>query len=268
MMWFKIIFVLTISAAASRTRQNPNISPKCKQEVQGIQGKERAAAVSKCEKKGQYPQKAISHLQNGNKSAAVLTIEESFQKCAKFSPKCAKELAPVVIQQLEFSGAAVSMTCRKAVAKVQNDAKKMKEVQACEKKSNVVKHVLVALNQNDLNSAVDAAETGLENCMGLSEKCANQLAPVVVNQIVMRAMMEQQAGQKQQEIPETTVFANTAKTVLTDTTDKLSLIGEALDRRGQVANLEGDHMSFLQKKVKTTRLPERFVSRMLLQLAR
>jgi len=264
-MRFKIFFVLTIGAAGSR-RQNPNVSPQCKQEVRGIQTKERAAAVAACEKKGKYPQQAIAHLQDGDKTSAVSTIEESFQKCAKFSQKCAKELAPVVIQQLQFSGAAVSMKCRESVAKVQNDEKKMQEVQVCEKQSGVVKKVLVALNKDDLNSAVDAAHTGLEKCMGLSEKCASQLAPVVVNQIVMRAMMEQQ--QKPQEIPETTVFANTATMVLANNTEKLSLIGEALDHRVQVSNLKSDRMSFLQKSVKTTRLSQRFVSRMLLQLAR
>jgi len=268
-MSLNIFIVLVISVAASRTKQNPataGISPKCKEEVKSIQTKEKAAAVGACEEKGQYAQKAVAHLQNDDAAAAISTITESFQTCAKFSETCAKELAPVVVQQLQFSGAAVSPKCRESVKKVQTDKEKMKEVATCEQQGKVVEKVLVALNKNDLHAAVDVAETGLEKCMGLSEKCASQIAPVVVNQVVMRALMESQQKQGAKEIPTTTVFARVTSTVLTQSTsDRLSLVGTALDQRVHSAIPKKTvGMSFLQK----VRLPHHYVSRMILKMAR
>eukprot|EP00746_Dinoflagellata_sp_MGD_P165542 gnl/MRDRNA2_/MRDRNA2_94871_c0_seq1.p1 gnl/MRDRNA2_/MRDRNA2_94871_c0~~gnl/MRDRNA2_/MRDRNA2_94871_c0_seq1.p1 ORF type:complete len:274 (-),score=83.35 gnl/MRDRNA2_/MRDRNA2_94871_c0_seq1:61-882(-) len=273
MMSLNVFFILVISASASRSKQSPGapgatISPKCKEEVKGIQTKEKAAAVATCEEKAQYPQKAVAHLQNGDPTAAIATIEESFQTCAKFSETCAKELAPVVVQQLQFSGAAVSQTCRQSVKKVQADKKKMKEVATCEQQGKVVENVLVALNKNDIKSAVGAAQTGLEKCMGLSEKCAVQLAPVVVNQVVMRALMESQQQEQQQQgggnIPTTTVFARASTLIAQNHPDKLSLIGTALDQTVPRVVPKKRSMSFLQK----VRLPHAYVSRMILQMTR
>lgn len=268
MMSLNVFLILVISASASRTKQPPGatgISPKCKEEVKGIQTKEKAAAVTACEEKAKYPQKAIAHLQNGDTSAAISTIEESFQTCAKFSETCAKELAPVVIQQLQFSGAAVSQTCKDSVHKIQSDEKKMKEVATCEQQGKVVEKVLMALNKNDLKSAVGAAETGLEKCMDLSEKCASQLAPVVVNQVVMRALMASQQKQGANEVPTTTVFARASSTVLEENhPDQLSLVGAALNQRVHTAVPNKGSVSFLQK----VRLPHGYVSRMILQMAR
>jgi len=272
MMSFKIFFVLLAGAAASR-KQNPGVSPKCQDEVKSIQTKSKAAAVTACEEKAKYPQQAITHLQNGDKAAAVSTIEESFQKCAKFSEGCAKELAPAVIQQLQFSGAAVADTCKQAVQKVQSDKEKMKQVAMCELQEKVAESVLAALNKGEIDSAVGAAQQGLQKCMGLSETCASQLAPVVVNQVVMRALAEQQQKQGQggaEEAPMTTVFANaTSATVLASkTTEKLSLVGMAVDQRVPVKfSKKSSQMSFLQKDHKTVRLPQRFVSRMIMQFA-
>jgi len=268
-MSLNLFIVLVVSAAASRTKQAPataGISPKCKEEVKGIQTKEKAAEVSACEEKGKYPQKAVAQLQNGDPSAAISTIKESFRTCAKFSETCANELAPVVVQQLQFSGAAVSPTCRESVKKVQTDKEKMKEVATCEQKGKVVEKVLTALNKDDLHDAVDVAETGLQKCMGLSEKCAGQIAPVVVNQVVMRALMASQQKQGADGIPTTTVFARATSTVLTQSTsDKLSLVGTALDQRVHTAIPKRPaSMSFLQK----VRLPHHYVSRMILKMAR
>jgi len=272
MMSLNVFLILVVSASASRVKQGPGapgaaqISPKCKEEVKSIQTKEKAEAVSACEEKAGYPQKAIAHLQNGDASSAISTIEESFQTCAKFSETCAKELAPVVIQQLQFSGAAVSGTCKASVHKIQKDEKKMKEVATCEQQGKVVEKVLMALNKNDLKSAVGEAQTGLEKCMGLEEKCASQLAPVVVNQVVMRALMASQQKQGANDIPTTTVFARASSTVLAQQNqpDQLSLVGAALNQRVHTAVPNKKSVSFLQK----VRLPRVYVSRMILQMAR
>jgi len=275
MMMFRIFSVLVITATASGTAPGgPNagfgasaVSAKCKEEVKGIQNKEKAAAVGACEKKAKYAQQAVAHLQSGDRSAAISTIEESFQTCAKFSESCAKELAPRVIQQLEFSGAAVSSECKQTVAKIQRDQKKMKEVATCEAQNKVVENVLVALNNDDLKAALGAAETGLEKCSHLSEQCARQIAPVIVNQVVLSALAEQQQ-QGGQEIPTTTVLASVPSLPGSEATNQLSLIGTAVNQRGlavQHAAFPKKHfVSFLQR----VDAPQRFVSRMIMQMAR
>lgn len=267
MIAFRIFFVLVATATASRLA--PSVSAKCQEQVKGIQTKEKAAAVGACEEKAQYPQKAITHLQNGDRPAAISTIEESFQTCAKFSESCAKELAPRVIQQLEFSGAAISNECKQTVAKIQGDQQKMKEVATCEKQNKVVENILVALNKNDLAAALDASQKGLEKCSHLSEKCARQIAPVIVNQVVLSALAEQQKQQGGQEIPMTTVLASVPASMLgSKTTEQLSLLGTAVNQRGLAVrrtSFPKKHtVSFLQR----VDAPKLFVSSMIMQMAR
>merc|ERR1719486_378947 len=76
-------------------------------------------------------------------------------------------------------------------------------MEACDKKNNLTENVLDSLNKGDLKGAISSAESGLEKCLHMSEKCSYQIAPVLVNSVVMRAMMQQ--GQ-QQEVPMTTVM--------------------------------------------------------------
>lgn len=263
MIALRIFAVLVITVTASR--QASGVSPKCREEVKSIQTKEKAAAVGACEEKAQYPQQAIGHLQKGDRVAAIATIEESFQKCAKFSETCSKELAPVVIQQLEFSGMAVSDTCKQSLAKVRNDKKKLKEVEMCEQKDKVMEKMLTALNKDDLKGAVGAAKSGLQKCMGLSDACAGQIAPVIVNQAVMAALREQQKQQgAPQEAPMTVVFTSAASAVLdSKTAGKVSLIRSALDQRVRTAFPKKKHATLLQK----VRAPKQFVSRMIMQMA-
>merc|ERR1719235_626973 len=134
MMLLKIFFVLVATVGASRIQgssQNPvKFSTKCKEEVKGIQVKQKAVAA--CEDKGGYTQLAIKHLQTGNKTAALKTVRESFQVCARLSETCAKEMASLVVTQMLFSGVAVSDTCRKSAEAVQKDQQKKEEVAKCE----------------------------------------------------------------------------------------------------------------------------------------
>merc|ERR1719486_1750754 len=76
-------------------------------------------------------------------------------------------------------------------------------MEACDKKNNLTENVLDSLNKGDLKGAISSAETGLEKCLDMSEKCSYQIAPVLVNSVVMRAMMQQGA---QEEVPMTTVM--------------------------------------------------------------
>merc|ERR1719375_950455 len=88
----------------------------------------------------------------------------------------------------------------------QSDEKKAKAMQECDKKEKLSEKLLAALKKGDLNGAVSAAETGLEKCMSMSETCAFQIAPAVVNSVVMRAMLEQAEQGQGEEVPITTVL--------------------------------------------------------------
>jgi len=87
----------------------------------------------------------------------------------------------------------------------------MLELQHCgvppDRAEKLTENVLAALNKGNLKDAISSAETGLEKCMSMSEKCSYQIAPVLVNSVVMRAMMQQGGGGGQpQEAPMTTVM--------------------------------------------------------------
>merc|ERR1719171_347075 len=107
--------------------------------------------------------------------------------------------------KVRFSGAAVSKECRQETMKKQQDPKIRAHAEQCEKDEKLGEKIFTNLNNNDLEGAVSAAEHSLKKCMDMSDTCAWQLAPVVVNNAVMHAM---QAQQQQQGPPmqETTVL--------------------------------------------------------------
>jgi len=244
MLSLKIFFALVVSSTASRIhtlKPAADMSAKCQEETKKLQTKEKVMAATDCEEKHQYPQQAIKLLQDGDKAAAVSIIEEDFQKCGEMSEQCAKELAPVVIQQLQFSGAAVADECKQEVDDVKNSALKSNEADQCEQKEKVYENALVALNNKDLDGAIKIAENSLKKCMKLSDRCASQIAPVVVNQVVMRAMMEQEIEaegewEKKKKIPQTTVFmAATAAALVPPAAEMLSLVRTLADDTDDVA---------------------------------
>merc|ERR1719324_2240428 len=100
------------------------------------------------------------------------------------TPACAEEMAPSVVRELRFTGVALSQECKDAVNKVQEDKANMKQVRKCEKTEGVGKGIMGALNNDDLDGAVLAAEVGLEKCMNISKECSFQVAPVLINQFL------------------------------------------------------------------------------------
>jgi len=251
MMLLKILFVVGVPVDAFRM-QGPKVSPKCEEEWMSIQmgGEERFADIMACEEKNQVDKKVIAHLQNGDKSDAISVMEESFQKCAKMSKECAKEIAPVVIQDIQSSGAAVSETCRQAMAKVLDDEKKMKEVDLCDTKGKYKEKVQAAMSKDDLDSAVDIAETSLEKCWGLSEKCAAQVAPVVVQEV--ETAPPEKRPQPESGKRKSWQSKGTIRILLANGSKNLSLIKAVLDRRNVFQKT--NHSSFLQKNEKKVRL--------------
>merc|ERR1719240_2208890 len=66
----------------------------------------------------------------------------------------------------------------------------------------------MALNKNDMNGAMNVADESLQKCLHCSKNCSWQLAPVLVNDVVMQAMQAQAAqSPQQQQTPQTIVLA-------------------------------------------------------------
>jgi hypothetical protein len=205
-----IFAALAVDAARIVKKQGPpGISAGCNEELNRLRDPAFQKKSAECEQKGQYPDKVLALLKKGDEAGATKLVEEMFHKCADFSDKCAAEVAPGLIMELRFSGVAVSEKCMAEVAKVQKDPKAQEAAAKCQQEEKVGENILMALNKNDLKSAMKSADSSLQKCMKCSDNCAWQLAPVLVNDVVMQAMAAQQqaqAGQPQQT-PTTVVLA-------------------------------------------------------------
>jgi len=163
---------------------------ECLKSMQDLQNTENQAASQKCEDEGKYGDKAIAALRVANEHEAVAHVHEVFMKCGKLSEKCAALVAPRLVQEMRLSGVAVSDECKAEYSKVQNSEKAMAATADCDNKEKLAEKTLAALNNGEADSAIDSTEQGLERCMNISKPCAFQLAPVMVNSVVQRAMME------------------------------------------------------------------------------
>jgi len=202
--------VLAVDAARLvKQPQGPGgLSPDCNKELNKLRDPKVQEASAKCEQKGQYPDKVVGLLKKGDEAGATKLVEEMFQKCASFSEKCAAEVAPGLIMEIRFSGVAVSEKCLEDVGKVQKDPKAQQFAAECQAEEKVGENILMSLNKNDIKSAMNFADHSLQKCLKMNEKCAWQLAPVLVNDVVMQAMQAQaaQQGQQQQQAPMTVVL--------------------------------------------------------------
>lgn len=199
--------VLAVNAARLQ-KQHPGISPDCNKELMRLKDPKVQKASAECEQKGQYPDKVVAHLKKGEESEATKLVQEMFTKCASFSEKCAAEVAPGLVMELRFSGVAVSEKCMGEVGKVQKDPAAQQFAAKCQAEQKVAENILMALNKDDIKSAMKVADESLQKCMKMSEGCSWQLAPVLVNDVVMQAMQAQVAQQGQQQaVPETVVLA-------------------------------------------------------------
>jgi len=240
------------TAAVATQRMAPELSPACSAEMQGLNDKTKRLAAAECEKKKGYADAVLDHLQTGEEAEAVGVTETSFKECAKFSDTCAGEVAPGVVQEIRFSGLAVTDKCRAEIQTAQGDEKLMAEAQACEQKEKTSEQLLGALNTGDLDGAVDSAHVSLSKCMKLSDNCAFQISPVLVNQVVTMAMM-QQSGM----MP---VFAS-LKSATEKPTTPVTLL-KALEDEYHVRVRKSRATAFLQRKHSVHR-----VSRLIMELA-
>lgn len=242
-------------------QQHPaqSLSPQCATALHGLNDAKKREASAQCEQEQGFADKVIDHLQNGEESEAISVTEDSFHMCAGFSKECAEEVSAGVVQEIRFSGVAVSDSCRAKASKSQQDEKFMTGVHQCEQDKKVAENLLSALNSGDLDKAVGSAEHGLEECMKLPEECAFQIAPVLVNQVVTMAMM-QQSGM----MP---VFVRTNQEVAAtkSSAKTLSLLKVAMASRtprSRVTRRGGRSFALLQQ-----RRPERRVNGLVLELA-
>jgi hypothetical protein len=194
-----------------KQRQGPGgpggLSPECNQELNRLRDPEVQKKSAECEQEGKYPDQVVKLLKKGDEAKATKLVEEMFQKCASFSEKCAGEVAPGLIMEVRFSGVAVSEECLADVSKVQKDPESQQKAAQCQAEQKVGENILMALNKNDIKGAMSVADTSLQKCLHCSKECAWQLAPVLVNDVVMQAMQAQAAQQQQGGSPMTVVLA-------------------------------------------------------------
>jgi len=185
-------------------RQGPQgLSAECNQELNSLRDPEVQKKSAECEQEGKYPDRVVELLKNGEEAKAEKLVAEMFTKCASFSEKCAGEVAPGLIMEVRFSGVAVSKACMANVSNVQKDPEAQQEAAQCQAEEKVGQHILEELKENDIKGAMSVADKSLEKCLHCSDKCAWQLAPVLVNDVVMQAMQAQASQQQQPQQPQT-----------------------------------------------------------------
>jgi hypothetical protein len=179
-----------VAEAEHEQPKQATMPEECVKSFQDLQTPETQAAAQKCEEAGQYTDKAITALQAVDEKKAIEHVHEAFEKCGKFSKTCAAAVAPRLVQEMRISGVAVSDACKNEYDKIQKDEKVLAQTQECDNKEKLAEKALTALSNGQGDDAIEATTQGLEKCMNISKTCAFQLAPVVVNSIVMRAMAE------------------------------------------------------------------------------
>lgn len=200
-----IFAVLAVDAARMMKQQPGGISADCQQELNRLRDPAFQKKSAECEQRGAYPDKVVNLLKDGNQANATKKVEEMFKKCADFSDRCAAEVAPGLIMELRLSGAAVSEKCIAEVGKTNKDPAAKEFAAKCQQSEKTGENILMALNKNDINAAMKVAETSLQKCLKTSKGCAWQLAPVLVNDVVMQAMAAQ-SQPAAQETPMTVVL--------------------------------------------------------------
>lgn len=211
------------STAGGASPVSSQISAGCQEELRSLHGAKRQADAAACEKEHGFPSLVIGHLQARRQGEAVAVTQKSFETCGGLSSACALEVAPGVVQELRFSGVVMSEHCRASVNAAQKNPNSTK-VHACEEREHVAEGILGALNKAKLDAAVSVAEGALLKCMGLTEECAFQVAPVLVNQMVTMAVM-QTDGMMPVLVESNLQAANVAKKATT------SLLRMAIDSR-------------------------------------
>jgi len=206
------------------------VSDDCAAEMKALRVPKKEAEAKKCEQDNKFDDQVINHLKTAKQEDAVKVTQQAFQKCGAVSEKCAAQVAPGVVRKLRFAGMALTDDCRSKVKSQRDDPKLMKEVRKCEAKEKVAQHLLMALRQRDLDGSVKAAETGFKKCMKLSDQCAFQVAPVLVNQILTMSMMKTSGVMPVFTVTEMEAVENTKPVVPS------SILGVVFDKENALLN--------------------------------
>jgi len=160
-------------------------SPACSKELFAIRmNATRAALAENCEAKADRTGRTVEALQHADTAAALRLAELAYRGCMSLSDRCAKEVAPQLVQKLRLSGMAVTQNCSAVVTNVtelegnsEADESNIKN-KRCSKE--VIARVNARLRNQDIDGAMIVAQTGLGVCHGIKRPCDFQLAPALV----------------------------------------------------------------------------------------
>lgn len=235
----------------------------CKQMVQRLEEASMQSFSHQCEDQGQYSYHIAEALKKDDRKLAMAAAIELFAKCGKMSKACAEKMAPGLVEEVRLSGMTVSDECRAQTKKLQGDKAHLKGAAECDKKEKFSEKVMAFLEKDDLHEAVNAAEQSLTTCMKLSNDCAHQVAPILVNSLVMRAM-EQAATETEiasrMESQAPILLVEQPVLFAVKPGREMSLLGQFAATNSQSAHKS---LSFLQKDPKI--LP--WMSKLILNLA-
>lgn len=261
-----------VAAFAARTARNQTkemVSPQPKegtleacrrQMVENLQTPAMQSFSKNCEDTGHYSKRVVDALQKDDRKMAFTEATELFEKCGKLSKTCAERMAPGLVEEVRLSGMTVSDECRAQTEKFQRDKEHLEAAAECDKKAKFSEKVMASLEKEDLPTAVDTTKESLTTCMKLSKKCAHEVAPILVNSVVLRAMQEaaMEEAMEAQQVP-ILVVEQPVVMVVREGKD-MSLLGKFMT---QTSSSVHKSPSFLQKDAKI--LPR--VSKLVLQLA-
>lgn len=168
-----------------------HLSPpqECDGRLQALRDPEVARQVARCEKERGFGMKVVAALPIGKTEAASTAVEEMLIVCANFTQPCARTSARRVAEELLNPGAAISERCQREVQAVQSDAKALQHVQQCEMDEGIVLKIQSAMHRGDLSISVSMAQENLKKCMKVSNVCSQQLAPIIVDNVLIQEML-------------------------------------------------------------------------------
>jgi len=182
-------FWVTTLLAAAVTSQHAAPQEECRDRLQAMRDPRVARQVAECERKKGFGLKVVATLPGGDTEAAASAVEQMLIACANFTAPCARTSARRVAEELLNPGAAISDNCQREVQAVQGDAATLKVVQECEVKEGIVLEIQSRMNRGDIASAVTVAEANLKKCMKVSNMCAQQLAPIIVDNVLVQELL-------------------------------------------------------------------------------
>eukprot|EP00747_Dinoflagellata_sp_TGD_P181473 gnl/TRDRNA2_/TRDRNA2_35329_c0_seq1.p1 gnl/TRDRNA2_/TRDRNA2_35329_c0~~gnl/TRDRNA2_/TRDRNA2_35329_c0_seq1.p1 ORF type:complete len:355 (+),score=79.59 gnl/TRDRNA2_/TRDRNA2_35329_c0_seq1:64-1065(+) len=177
-------FDTVLRQASSTNGKGEYVSP-CANDVAVLMNNQAKKAVAdECEHSSAFSAKALNVLQQGHELQALKLVSQSLQNCGQISQQCATELAPEVVQKLQFAGMGVTKTCWDQYHAIHKDRQMAAKAKKCEKDNGFVKEVFSAVmaghGEPDLFGGAEITRRFLNHCSHIESPCDDQLAPVIV----------------------------------------------------------------------------------------